>query len=198
MEKNTYELFNEVLNQSSNSEFMYACSVFASAANLSYNCWIKLTLEDMNTIVQTMVSAGTLNLTAWAKGVDAVNTVLQFIKDNAVSRCFKIPTLITITDDATVMEYINGNYAVMTGIMVNANFVKDVPDWVINTKDYRAFMGTDLKHYLNMLFSEWDWKDYLLDNYAWNTAGRQWLYECDFKQVLAYITQHTKYVFCYQ
>lgn len=195
MKHNQYQLFNEVLNQSADSKFRYACSIFASASVLSYNCWIKLTLDDIMKIVVIMVSKWTLNLTAWAKWDDATQEVLQYIKDNAKERNWKVPELKKITDDKIVMDYISNWYEVMTWIMVNKKFVEDVPDWKIDTKNYKDLMGTDLKHYLWMLLSEWDKKEYLCDSYAWNKAWREWLYECKFSEVLKFITQHTKFVF---
>lgn len=156
MQINKIRLFNEVLNQSTSSKRKYACTIFSSAVNLAYNCWIKLSLEDIDKIIDWMVKEWTLILNAWARWVDWTNATLKYVKDNAKSRDWVVPRLIQIADDKEVMEYINNYYSVITWISVNRKFVEDVPDWKIDTKDYALLKWNDLKHYLNMIKSEWD------------------------------------------
>lgn len=194
MEINKYKLFNEVLNQSKDSKYRYACTVFSCAVNLSYNCGIKFTMEDINTIIDQMVLDWKLNLKAWAYGADATRYVLTYIKENARLKWWTMPKLITLVNDVDVINYTNAWYSVITWIWVNKKFIEDVPDWKIDTKDYALLKWNDLKHYLNIIKSD---KGYLIDNYAWNSQWREWLYECKIQEVLKHIDQNIKFLFKY-
>ena len=194
MEQNKFKLYNEQLNQWNDRSRFYQCTFYSMAVNLSYNCWIKLTKEDIDSIAKIQNEAGLFSYTEWWRWIDWANAVLKFIRDNSQTRGWKIPQLIQLADDNSIMNYLNNWYAVVTWISVNKQFIQDVPDWTIDTLDYKSLAWNDLKHYLNMIIQNWGW---LVDNYAWNSQWRQWLYQCDISQVLEDLTQHIKYVFTY-
>lgn len=181
--------FNETLNQWDNQKQWYQCSFYASAQNLSYNCWIILTENDLNIIAENQSKLWLFDYKAGARWLDSTNAILNYLK----TKWIKLPRLLQIVDDNQIKDLIWKGYMIMTWISVNNNFRQDILDWKIDTVNYSTMIWTQLKHYLNIIN---DWKVKLIDNY-WNNWKRPNEYECDLDKLLTSITQHTKFIFIY-
>ena len=194
MEQNTYKLFNHELNQWDAKKQWYMCTFFSAVMNLYYNTWIKLTEQDIEKIADEQAKAGLFDYEKWWRWDLAFNSVLRYLKNN----WYKVPKLITLFNDADVIEYIRNDYMVATWISVSLKWKKEVEDWVINVKDYKLLAWKDFKHYLNLIdwWGDFKW-EYLVDNYFFNSKWRPNLYECDINEVLQDIDQNVKYLFKY-
>jgi len=190
---NKFKLYNHILNQWSRKDRLYQCTLYSSAVNLAYNCWIMLSLNDLDTICNKMIFDWKFVENYWAEWRIVTRYILNYIIENSINRNWKIPELKSFTLNKDVVKYINQEYAIILWISVNKKFTEDVKDWTINGINYFSFQWTDLKHYLNIINT--NKRDYMIDNYAFNTHKREWIYSCNIKEVLKTIDQRTKYMF---
>lgn len=201
--RNKIALFHD-LCQNDEQWSKWACSFFAPAINLKYNCWIVLTEEDIKIIAKRQNSLGLFSYTKWWYGSNWVKSVYQYVKDNAEERGWEIPNLITFRDeDNEVLKWINRWYACIIWIWVNREFGSDAIDWKIEKyEDYNKYKWTSFKHFTNLLTFTWrftkdpsEYKDYILDSTAFNEKNQEWLYECDVDKVLESFDMPSKYIF---
>jgi len=205
---NKIALFNS-LNQWALKLTWYWCTIFAPAINLKYNCWIKLTINDIMKIGLKQVKLWKLIDKVWGKWSDWIYVIYDYIVDNADDRWWKIPNLIefknTTKDKKELEKWIDRGYMVTIGIKVNKTFIKDARDWDIDLfDDYKDYKWTDLAHFTNitrwkMRFNWTKWSSYnkeqFVDSYAFNKKGNKWIYKCNIKEVLQDIAMPTKYIF---
>ena len=204
--RNTIAFFNN-LNQGELELTWYWCTIFAPVINLRYNCWIKLTIEDIKKIWNKQIKLWLLTDKFWGKGSDWIKAVYQYVKDNADKRGWKIPNLIELNkyDNEKVLEWADRGYMILLGIKVNKNFPRDVIDWRLDLfEDYFKYKWNDLAHFTN--FTKWKdrflwskWPKYnqeqFVDSYVFNKRWNKWIYECDMKKVLESFDMDTKYIF---
>lgn len=192
---NTYCLFNE-LNQWWERFTWHLCSLYAVAINLKYNCGIVLTKDDIKKIAERQVKLWLLSLTEWWKGLDWINAVNNFLKENK-DRFWELPTLIKFKKDNTEIfnNLKNHWFAIICWIWVNKEFPKDVQDWKLeNFNDYKKYKWDYLRHFTNVVkWKDW-WKEkppfwryynheFILDSYAFNTKDREWMYYGDIEKM---------------
>ena len=203
---NTLALFNE-LNQWANKITWYYCSLFAPAINLKYNCWIKLTVEDLIMIWKKQEDLGLLDRKMWGLGSDWINVIYQFVKDNSKKRNWTIPNLKVFKSYQTkeLLKFIDKWYMFCLWIWVNKAFIEDKNDnGILDLADYDNYKWELFKHFTNI--ARWKnrfngkktWKynkEYFIDSYAFNKKGNKWIFECDINEVLEDIAFNTKYIF---
>ena len=203
--KNIIALFND-LNQWTEKETAYYCSLFAPAINLKYNLGIELTIEDLKAIGKKQIAIWKLDSKVWWAWLDWINAIYNFVIENAEKRKRTIPNLIRFEkfDDLVLNDWLERWYAVVIWISVNRNFVRDAIDWKLNMfRDYSQYKWIDLKHFTNIMRWKnrlWDKaedfnKEFIIDSYAFNKQWKSWNYECDIKEVLEDITMASKYLF---
>ena len=203
---NDTALFPEI-NQWDRRFSQNQCTIYGSAINLKYNCWINLTEDDLDIIANRMVDDWKLRLDSGARGEDGVNYTYDYVREFAQDRWWKIPNLVIFKDYdlEKINEWLQRGYMLMLGIRVNREFVKDARDGKIEKyEDYKNYQWKDLAHFTNVCiwkcrFSseecEWFNKEMIVDSYAFNKKDREWIYECDIKELLEDIAMNTKYIF---
>ena len=142
----------------------------------------------------------------WWRWIDWINSIYNFVIENAKERKWTIPKLIRFakSDNLLLNDRLDRWYAIIIWISVNRDFVKDSIDWKLDMfKDYLKYKWTELKHFTNII--RWkarflekggDYnKEYILDSYAFNKQWKKWDYECNIKEVLEDLTMETKYLF---
>ena len=187
---NKIKKINTWLNQWDNQKQWYQCTFYASAQNLSYNCWITLTEEDLDIIAKEQEALWLFSYTQWAYALHSTNAILKYVK----RKWFKVPQLLQLVNDYDVEQFLKNGYMVMTWINVNKKFKEDILDWKIDTIDYKDLVWTDLKHFLNIV--DYKWVTKLVDNY-WNNWTKKNVYECNLRELLEDIGQRTKFIFIY-
>ena len=184
---NTIKKLNTWLNQWDNKTQFYQCTFYASAQNLSYNCWITLTEADIDEIAKEQEKLWLFSYTKGAYALHSTNAILKWLK----KKWYKVPQLLQLINDYDVEQFLKNGYMVMTGISVNKKFKEDILDWKLDPLDYKDLKWEDLKHFLNIRQEE---KTELIDNYFWRKSN---IYECDLKELLQDISQRTKFIFIY-
>lgn len=205
IEYNKNALFT-TLNQGKKKFTHWACPVFAPAINLKYNCNIKLEEKDIDIILKQMQLNWKRDPKKWARWSDWVKYVMNYLKANKKRLWIKkLPKVIRFTNKKpwNLQEYIKKWYAVLIGIWVSKRFVSDARDWKIEDfNDYKNYKWTSLRHFTNLC--RWTWRgtftedkhhDFILDSYSFNVKWNEWLYECNWKEVLEDIAYNTKYLF---
>lgn len=202
MKQNPYHLFHHI-NQADEETSRYMCTYYSMIINLSFNCWIKITEEEVQKIAIKQAELWKFDMKWWGMIIDAMDAIIEFMESDK-ERFPKVPyKLVFHKTNAKFDEYLDAGYALTSWIAVNRAFVDDIfYDWKLDDfKDYKNY-AWDLKHATTFL--KWVikdtrdyWKEYNLDSY-FKHKNWQWLREIDLKEAKEDIYQNWAYLFCFE
>ena len=192
MEINKIALFGD-LNQGRRRESWYQCSIYSLAINLQYNCWIRLSEDDLDIIAHEMVKDGVMDLKVGAYMSDASKYVISYITKRQkylwIDKLPEFKQYSNRTESDKIRELNKNWFSTVILLKVNNDFVKDSRDWKIERfEDYVNYKWR-INHFTNL--SRWIWRgdksvkkyDFILDSYSYNEAENSWLYEVDAKEI---------------
>jgi hypothetical protein len=196
---NDIALFHN-LNQWDEVWSKMCCTYFGPAANLKYNCWIDISESDIKGIALKKEKEWKFSFKNGWRGSDWIEAILEFVKENALERWYKVPNLAIFKkeDEVELFDWINRGYAAVIWIKVNKEFYKDSRDGSIDIKDYANLVWW-IGHF--NCIAKWisrgetnteeHHKDMFIDNYMEKNST----YKCDIKEVLEDLSMNTKYIF---
>lgn len=189
---NTIARFHDY-DQSDEEWSRMACTFYACAVNLKYNCWIELTEEDIKLIAANQAKKWLFSYTKGWYASDWIKAVYWFVKENAKTRGWVVPNLATTKTDNDLDELIELGYAVIVWIKVNSNFYPAAKSWELTKlNDYTKYKW-DIWHFTNIAKNRNSWNEFVIDSFF--NLFKQSIYYVDIDELLAELDLSTKYIF---
>lgn len=202
----TVQLFHD-LNQWDEKWSWNACTFFAPAINIKYNCGITLTEDDIKIIASEQFDLWKFQYWSGWKIEDWVYAIQDYITKHQIRLDIKkLPTLTKYISYEQVsrtrlLKMLRKWYAAVMWVWVSQEFIDDVKDGRIDTIDYNELKWEVVNHATNIawfdrsLTDSIPYTEFILDSYAYNKKDRQWVYKCDAKKIVENIGFNTYFIF---
>jgi len=194
-----------IINQGNEDKTKMCCTIYAPFISLNWNSniisklWLQ-TEEEVELIldktIDKQVDLWLLSLTKWWYWSDWIKAIERDFKANVIE-------LNKWQDKELIKELLSKWLALTFWINVDIDFITDSADWELDW-NWHNYIDDDKKywHFTTIVWAnpdvinfEWWYKYAIVDSYAWNKKGRDWVYKFnDIDWFLDFISMKTIYL----